>query len=546
MRTFAAMHKPWASIGSPTGIARPAALAASLAGALALTGCTVGPNFKSPPWYSPASWFEPDRPPTQAERSVAVVAPVDPRWWNLFADPELTSLMERVASANLDVRVTTIQLVESRAQRGVTASSLYPSITGTASYEREKPSNRGIFSAFGSGGGGSGGGGGGASATGAGGSGASAGGFPTSGSIPPFDVYQYGFDASWELDFWGRVRRSIEAADATVVASAEARRNALVSSLAEVARDYMQLRGVQRQIEIARANVDTAQQSVQLTRERATGGLGTDLDVANAMAQLRSTTAQLPQLEQQEAQLINALSLLLGQQPNALRGELRQPRPVPPVPPRVPIGVPSELARRRPDIRRAEAQLHVATADVGVAVADFYPRVTLSGSLGIQAIQPKNLFTWDARQYGLGPTLSLPIFQGGQLKATLALRKAQQQEAAVNYERTVLNAWHEVDNALTAFGTEQRRRDELVGAVEQNRRALGLARTRYVQGLIDFLTVLDAERSVLQSEQSLATSETTVSSNVVALYKALGGGWDTEFPVTAKKARKARVRRSAL
>jgi NodT family efflux transporter outer membrane factor (OMF) lipoprotein len=492
---------------------------------LTVTSCAVGPDFKEPPWYSPASWFGGGHREAPPARSELVAQPIDPRWWNLFGDPELTSLEERVAHDNFDVRVATIQLAESRAQRGITAAGLYPSINGNASYEREKASNRGIFSAFGSGGGGG--------ATQANGTGFGAGGVPASGKIPPFDLYQYGFDASWEIDLWGRVRRSIEAADASIDSSAEARRNTLLTTLAEVARDYIQLRGVQRQIDIANENVKVQQRSVQLTRERAVGGLGSDLDVANATAQLRATTAQLPQLQQQEAQLVNAISLLLGLQPNALRAELDTPRPVPPVPPRVPVGVPSELARRRPDIRQAEAQLHAATADVGVAVADFYPRVTLSASLGIQALQPKNLFTWDARQYGLGPTISLPIFQGGQLRSTLQLRREQQQEAAENYERTVLNAWHEVDNALTAYASEQKRRDELAQAVAQNRRALGLAQLRYRQGLIDFLTVLDAQRSLLQTEQQLADSTTTVSNNLVALYKALGGGWEGTFPATA-------------
>jgi len=499
---------------------------AALGALLMLTSCAVGPDFEEPPWYSPASWFGGGHRETPPVRSQLVAEPIDPHWWSLFGDPELTSLEERVARDNFDVRVATIQLAESRAQRGITAAGLYPSINGNASYEREKASNRGIFSAFGSGSGGGG-------ATQANGTGFGAGGIPASGKIPPFDLYQYGFDASWEIDLWGRVRRSIEAADASIDSSAEARRNTLLTTLAEVARDYIQLRGVQRQIDIANENVKVQQQSVQLTRERAAGGLGSDLDVANATAQLEATTAQLPPLQQQEAQQVNAISLLLGQQPNALRAELDAPRPVPPVPPRVPVGVPSELARRRPDIRQAEAQLHAATADVGVAVADFYPRVTLSASLGIQALQPKNLFTWDARQYGFGPTVSLPIFQGGQLRATLQLRKEQQQEAAVNYERIVLNAWHEVDNALTAYDTEQKRRDELVQAVAQNRRALGLAQIRYRQGLIDFLTVLDAQRSLLQTEQQLADSTTTVSTNLVTLYKALGGGWEGAFPVTA-------------
>ncbi len=502
-----------------------------LAGVSLLAGCTVGPDFARPPWYSPASWFG-GAPEQQAARSETVSEPVDVRWWNLFGDPELSSLEERVAGGNLDVRVATIQLAESRAQRGIAESNFYPSVNGSASYQREKVSNRGIFSAFGSGAGAGGSGG-------AGGAGGLTGGIPASGSIPPLDIYQYGFDASWELDLWGRVRRSVESADASVTSSEEARRNALLSTVAEVARDYVQLRGVQRQIQIAEENVGVQQRSVQLTQERATGGLGTELDVANATAQLRTTASQIPQLRQQEAQLINALSLLLGQQPKALRDELATPRPVPPVPPRVPVGVPSELARRRPDIRQAEAQLHGATATVGVAVADFYPRVTLSGNLAIQGIQPRYLSTWDARTYGFGPNVSLPIFQGGQLRATLELREAQQKEAAVNYQRTVLNAWHEVDNALTAYDTEQRRRDALEQAVAQNQRALGLATTRYQQGLVDFLTVLDTQRNLLQTEQQFAESTTNVSSNLVALYKALGGGWETAFPAGGTRTAEA-------
>ncbi len=262
-----------------------------------------------------------------------------------------------------------------------------------------------------------------------------------------------------------------------------------------------------------------------MTQQRASGGLTTDLDVANAAAQVSNTAAEIPAIQRDEASYINALSLLLGQPPNALRAELEQPKPVPPVPPRVPVGVPSELARRRPDIRQAEAELHEATANIGVAVANFYPSVTLGGSVGIQALQASNLWTLASRQYSLGPSISIPIFEGGQLKSTLQLNKASEQEAAVNYQRTVLRAWHDIDNALTAYETTQRRRDDLVKAAAENQRALSLATERYQDGVADFLQVLDAQTRLLDTQQQLAIATTNVSENLVALYKALGGGW---------------------
>jgi NodT family efflux transporter outer membrane factor (OMF) lipoprotein len=256
----------------------------------------------------------------------------------------------------------------------------------------------------------------------------------------------------------------------------------------------------------------------------------TNLDVANAAAQLSTTLAQIPSLEQQEAQLINAVSLLLGMPPNGVRAELQTPGAVPPVPPRVPVGLPSELARRRPDVREAEATLHAATANIGVARAAFYPSVTLSGSVGLQALQFAPMFGWNARQYAFGPGISVPVFENGQLKATLHLNEARQKEAVLNYQKVVLTALHEVDNALTAYRSEQARRQQLIDAVTESRQALDLARQRYAQGVTDFLTVLDTQRTLLVTELQLADSTTTVSNNLVALYKALGGGWETNFP----------------
>jgi NodT family efflux transporter outer membrane factor (OMF) lipoprotein len=495
---------------------RLAPLAACL-GVTALAGCTVGPDFKRPDWASPESWFAGPKEALRPPPSVLVAEPVDPNWWTLFRDPVLTGLERRVAGENLDVRVAAIRLTESRAQLGVARASEFPTLNGNASYIRQEASNHGIFAAI-------------PSAAGANGaSGNTVGGVQSNG-LNPFDIWQGGFDASWEVDLWGRVRRSVESATATAEAANEAKRSALMSTLAEVARDYIQLRGVQAQLQIARDNVRTARQSLDLTQQRAAGGVTTDLDVANASAQLRTTLSQIPSLEQQEAQSINALSLLLGQPPNALRSELATAKPVPPVPPRVPVGLPSELARRRPDIRLAEAQLHATTADIGVAQANFYPSLSLTGSFGLQSLQLNHAFDLASKQYAVGPGLTIPIFEGGQLRATLQLREALQQEAAVNFQKTVLQAWHDVDNALTAYKAEQTRRDELIQAVAENRRALTLAQSRYQQGVSDFLTVLDAERSLLAAELQLADSTTVVSSNLVALYKALGGGWETDMP----------------
>ena len=498
---------------------RTGRLGTTIGTVLLLSGCAaVGPDFSPPKAESATSWldsmFKKPKPP----KSVPVAEPVDPNWWTLFNDPILTALEKRVAAGNLDIQAAAFRLAETRAQLGVAQAAQLPTSHINSSYTRQKASSNGQFVLA-------------PDALGANGaSGSTAGGLSGARRLNPFDVFQVGFDASWEIDLWGGVRRSVESATALVEASNEARRTLLLSTVAEVARDYIALRGTQTQLRIARDNAKTARQSLSLTQQRAAGGVTTDLDVANASAQLRNITSQIPRLEQQEAAGINALSLLLGQPPNALRAELETAKPVPPVPPRVPVGLPSELARRRPDIRQAEAQLHAATADIGVAVADFYPSVKIGGSLGLQAVQFARLFDLNSHLYSAGPGISFPLFDGGRLKATLQFREAGQQAAAINYEKTVLSAWHEVDNALTAYGSEQARRDELLLAETDNRRALGLAQSRYQQGVADFLAVLDAERNLLATQQQLADSTTTISSNLVALYKALGGGWEPDLP----------------
>ncbi len=468
-----------------------------LAALPSLAGCTkMGPDFVRPDaWWKPDSWFAnaPVTPPA-ARVSVPVAEPFDHSWWKLLGDPLLNEMQEQLATANLDLRTADFRLAGARAQLGITEAATTPNLNVGASYARQQYSRNG----------------------------------PISGSRlrNPFNVFQFGLDLSWEIDLWGRVARLVEASEAQVAASEEARRDLTVIASAELARSYLMLRGVQRKISIFRQNLEIARQNQALTRDRAAGGLTTDLDVANASAQVATVEAQLPVLEEQQSRLVNAISMLLGEQPGARLAALGAPRALPPVPPRVPVGVPGELTRRRPDIRMAEANLHVATAVIGVAKADFFPRVTLSGSGAIQALNIEKLSEWSSRTYGFGPQVTLPIFEGGRLRQTLELREAQQQEAALVYQRTVLMALHEVDNALTAYGTEQRRRDRMQQAVTESRRALGLARLRYEQGVADFLQVLTAQRLLLAAEQDLADSTTAVSLNLVQLYRALGGGWD--------------------
>ncbi len=488
-----------------------------------LAGCTLGPDFQQPSPWSPASWFGRRQPPAMVvstpTASVPVAEPINPRWWESFNDPELSHLVTRAAESNLDVKAATARLAQSRAQLRVAGADLYPQANGNASYTREQQSSKGVISLLGGSSG---------QTSQSNGLGGRQGGVPASSatSVPAFDLWQYGFDASWELDLWGRVHRSIESANATLEASLNARRDTMLSTLAEVARDYMQLRGAQETLRITHENLDSAQQSVGLTQERARAGLSTELDVANAQSQADSIAAGIPQLEQQQAQLINAIGLLVGEYPGALEAELVPPTGVPEVPALVPVGLPSELARRRPDIRQMEAQLHAATASIGAAKADFFPKITLSGSAGFQALQFKDLGNWGAGTYSFGPSISIPIFEGGRLLGTLALREAQQQEAAMIYQRTVLAAFRDVDDAITAYRAEQRRHNRLAASADSARRALDLANIRYKQGLSDYLEVLTAQRTLLGVQQQLANSTATIGGNLVALYKALGGGWE--------------------
>jgi NodT family efflux transporter outer membrane factor (OMF) lipoprotein len=394
----------------------PIAAAAAL-----IAGCAVGPDFHRPDAHVPAAWHAAQAPNYSPVTSSAAATPLNTAWWTSFNDPELVRLEDRVAAANLDLKVASIRLAESRASRKIAGAEQFPTLEGNASLTREQASANGVLSQTGvvatpaS------------AASAANGTGSGVAAAPVgSKASAPFNLWQAGFDSSWELDLWGRVRRSVEAADASVEISSDARRDLLVSTMAEVARDYIQLRGTQTVHTITLDNLSAAKDTERVTRERYTNGLATELDVAEASAQVATENALLPQIEQQEAETVNRLSFLLGQTPGALRAELQVAASVPPTPPVVPVGLPSELAQRRPDIRQAEADLHRATAEIGVAKADFYPSITLSGSASLQALQYEQLGNWASHQFAIGPSLTLPIFEGGRLKATLNLRKEQQ------------------------------------------------------------------------------------------------------------------------
>lgn len=486
-----------------------------------LTGCTVGPRFVPPKADTPATWSKESMQvvPGQGSASrVAALPMTEVQWWRTLGDPTLTSLIERAARANLDVRQAVLRIAEARAERDITAAPLWPQLSANASYAQERISERMAFaSLLGSLGGGT--------STGSGPPGGIFGTLP--GLSNPFSEYQYGFDASWEIDLFGRTRRAVEAANADTQAALESGRDVLVSMLAELARDYVDLRAAQQRLSILKDSLRTERDVLQLTRDRRESGLGNDLDVENAAAQVTSTESELPGARSRITTDINTLSFLLALDPGALRSELAKAAPVPAPPSLVAIGLPADLLRRRPDIREAEAQLHAATARQGVAVADFFPQITLNGAAGLQSEHAADLTNWASRFFTLGPSIELPIFNGGQLQANVRLASVRAKEAAVAYARTVLQAVHDVENALAVYGPEQSRRAFLEDTVAHSSEALTLARQRYQSGVTSFLDVLEAERNLQQSQLALADSTQAVTTDLIALYKALGGGWSS-------------------
>jgi len=494
---------------------RTACCAVALSG---LAACAVGPDFRTPAVSPPDRLLNIE---STASGSSFSTDAVEADWWKQFQDPVLTSIESRVAEQNLELQAADARIWQSRARLRVVGADAYPSFSVNASELRERASPNGILRLTGPAGAM-----GGTAANGADPFGTSA----LQGQLgsPPYSLWQYGIDATWEIDIWGKIRRAKESAQATADATVYDREAVRVLISAEVARAYLALRGVQAELAIARKNQEIAQATLRLATRREEQGVATRYDAASANAELATINAIIPDLDRQRAALMNALALLLGEAPHALDSELSAGSGIPAPPAIVPIGLSSDLARRRPDILRAEAELHAAVAAIGVAKANFYPSISLTGSFGIQALKFTEAGDWSARQFAVGPVLHLPIFEGGRLMGTLALTKARHQEAAIRYRQTVLTAWHEVDDAMTAYRAEQSRDEQLGAAVENNRIAFRTAQQRYAQGASTFLSVLIAQRDLLATERALARSRTELSISMVRLYKVLGGGWSPD------------------
>jgi len=476
-----------------------------LAVAYFAAGCAVGPAYHRPQAAVPSRWTAPTATGTSAG-----VSPVDDAWWKSFRDTELDALVLRAVQQNYDLKASIARVQEARASLGTSKSSFYPQINAGVSAERARQFGVGLVPAPQT---------------------------PAGVRAQPFpyetNEYRGEFDAAWELDVFGRIRRQTQAARADLRASEQDRRGVLIAVIADVARYYAELRGAQLRLGIANKNVAVAEDEVKLTRDLAQAGQATQRDVAQAETQLETLRAQIPQLDFAIESSIHRLSVLTGQQPGALRQELTTAAALPVVPPEIPVGLPSDLLTRRPDIESANAQLAAATARVGEAKADYFPRFTLFGTAGRQATQLHDLTLGLGNYFAAGPSVSLPVFTGGRIRSNVAFRSAQAREALDVYQRTVLVALEETENGLVNYADEQSRRDHLEASVRSSQDAMNLADAQYRAGLADFLTVLDAERTLFTNEDLLAQSQTEIVVDLVALYKALGGGWQP-FPLEAK------------
>jgi NodT family efflux transporter outer membrane factor (OMF) lipoprotein len=484
--------------------------------ALGVAGCNVGPNYHPPQTSVPAGFAaapsQPSSRPAEAgtagaagsamTQPVLVSVTTQPvritQWWATLNDPILDRLIDRAVQSNLNLKSATARLREARARQAIASGAQLPQLDARTAFSHQRISgNSQPFASV------------------------QPGFFPFE-----WNLYQLGFDANWELDVFGGSRRALEAAGADLGASIEDRRDVLLSVMAEVARNYVELRGTQRELEVAQANLKVQRQTLDLTQNQRRQGVVTQLDVARAQAQTADTESQLPALQSRQWRIIHRIALLLGEEPNALAGELATHAPIPLPPGTVPVGLPSDLLRRRPDIRRAERRLAGASARIGVAVADLFPRFSLVAGAGVDSSDSENLFNWGSRTFNVGPSVRWPIFNAGKLRAMVQVRNAQQEQALIAYQKTVLSALAEVEDAIVALTTEQQRAQSLDERVSATSEAAQIAADQYRQGLSDFLTVLDAQRSLLEAEDEQARSRQSVTTDLIALYKALGGGWE--------------------
>ncbi|HSP99951.1 MAG TPA: efflux transporter outer membrane subunit [Candidatus Dormibacteraeota bacterium] len=483
--------------------------AAALVLLLALAGCAVGPDYHPP---------EPAMPPGWEELSSGVTQqPADlPRWWTLLGDPTLDQLVSEAISGNLTLREAVARVDESRARYRVARAALFPQLDATGSASGNLASQNGpLFSG---------------DTTDS----------PSSGATPQvYGNYSIGLAASWELDVFGRVRRSVESATALEEASLDDQRAVLVALCADVAGSYVTMRTIQQRLAVTRANLGSQEEIFRLTSTRFELGLASGLDVAQATQVLASTRTLVPPLELALTLELNRLAVLLGQQPGALRERLADSAPIPHPPESFGVGLPVNLLRQRPDIRSAERQLAAATAQVGVAVGDLYPRFTLLGTFAFDSTQVVNWIEGPSRTFSVGPAMIWNVFDAGRLRAQVNVEEAVTAQALARYEQQLLIALQDVEDALAAYGQTREERGALADAVSASSQALDLSILLYKDGAVDFQNVLDAQRTLLDLEERMAITDGNVVRSVIQLYLALGGGWDPDAPTEAPPQRLA-------
>lgn len=469
-------------------------VAAVLASTFALTACAVGPDYHAPEINAPQQFVGADGAAFEA-------TDVEADFWKSFNDPLLDRLIGQALASNHDIRIATTRLREARASRSSARLDLAPTVTASAGYTEARASTRQAQSSSG---------------------------------VRDQDYYDTGFDALWELDFFGRVRRGVEASSAELASSEAGFYDTQVSITAEAARNYFELRGYQHRLEVARRNAENQSESLRITSARLDAGRGTMLDTSRASAQLSATLATIPDLEASATRSMLRLGVLTGQSPETLIAELSEPRALPQLPATHAIGTPETLLRRRPDIRVAERQLAAATARIGIAVGDLFPRISFVGRWGFDAVASSDIGNASSEAFSFGPSIQWAAFDLGRVRRRIDQREATADGALARYEQTVLRALEETDASLTDFTKALSKQEHLRNSAAASAEAAMLARARFDSGTADFLTVLDAERSVLEAEDQLARSETQTATALLATYKALGGGFQP-LPASARR-----------
>jgi outer membrane protein, multidrug efflux system len=457
---------------------------------LAITGCKVGPAYKQPEIKVPEK-FNSDIMNTQSGVSGDLS-----KWWTNLNDPVLNSIIDEVFQGNLDIKAAADRIQQAQAIRGIISGTDKPQVTVQGSAMRQSYSLNSLFGPF------------------------------LTNQIENDFIGAFG--ARWELDLFGKNARSIEAADAGIEAALENKNAVMVLMSAQVAKEYIRLRQLQKQISVTKSNIQIQQDTIEIVQQRFDAGLVNELILQQAKAQLEATKSVLPSLDTAMHQSLHRIGILAGKEPRALENQLITDGNIPATKPIIPIGLPSDLLTRRPDVRRAERNLAAATANIGIATADLFPRFSLTGALGLESTQFSRFTESDSQYWILGSGLSWPLFNFGTIRSNIKLQNAKQQEAMDVYIKSTLIALEDVENALIAYGNEQQRLDFLTAGKTASRRSLDLAKDRYQQGLVDFLNVLEAQRQLFQAEDALTVSQGRLASNLVTLYESLGGGWDTK------------------